>query len=327
LTNVETENLTRVFETKSRRVVALDRVNISVEKGEVFGLLGPNGAGKTTLIRVLTTLLLPTSGRVYVCGYDVVREAKKIRKIIGFSTSSERIGFDFVTARRNLWFFSQLYGISWGEANKRIEELAELLGFHDQLDRKLYMLTTGYKQRLNLARALINDPQVVFFDEPTNGMDVFSAKRVREILVREARVNSRTIFLATHNMFEAEEICDRVAIIDRGRILAVDSPENLKSSLDRPVYTLELGTESIQSVELTQLEGVTGGTMKVDAETGTTRLRVILEDEDALEKVVSILEARGLRVKDYERLDPTLEDVFVSLVGAGFSEREWKVEA
>ncbi|MCS7145445.1 MAG: ABC transporter ATP-binding protein [Nitrososphaerota archaeon] len=326
MANVEVESLTRVFETRSRRVLALDNVNLEVEKGEVFGLLGPNGAGKTTLIRILTTLLLPTSGRAVVGGFDVVKEAKKVRGIIGFSSSSERVGFDFVTARRNLWFFSQLYGVPKSEADRRIEELASLLEFQDQLDRKLYMLTTGYKQRLNLARALINDPTVVFFDEPTNGMDVFSAKKVRELFVREARVNSRTVFLATHNMFEAEEICDRVAIIDRGRILAVDTPENLKLTLDKPVVMLETDVAGASVGDPRTLDGVVGGTVKLDSESETANIRVILRDEDYLDKVVTLLERRGVKVLGYQRLEPTLEDVFISKVGAGFAERERSLE-
>jgi len=326
LANVVVENLTRVFETKSRKVLALDKVSLEVRSGEVFGLLGPNGAGKTTLIRILTTLLLPTSGRALVGGYDVVKEAKKVRGIIGFSSSSERVGFDFVTARRNLWFFSQLYGLSTSIANRRIEELAALLEFQDQLDRKLYTLTTGYRQRLNIARALINDPLVVFFDEPTNGMDVFSAKKVRELFVKEAKINSRTMFLATHNMFEAEEICDRVAIIDKGRILAIDTPENLKSSLSKPVVLFETDVAGAQIDDPTQLEGVVGGTIRVDDENETAKIRVILRDEIFLEKILDILEKRRVRVYNYQILEPTLEDVFISQVGAGFAERERSVE-
>lgn len=327
MANVVAENLTRIFETKSKKILALDNVNFEVQKGEVFGLLGPNGAGKTTLIRILTTLLLPTSGRALVGGYDVVKEAKKVRSIIGFSSSSERVGFDFVTARRNLWFFSQLYGTPMGEANRRIEELAALLEFQDQLDRKLYTLTTGYKQRLNIARAFINDPQVVFFDEPTNGMDVFSAKKVRELFVKEAKTNSRTILLATHNMFEAEEVCDRVAIIDRGRILAIDSPDNLKSSLSKPVVLLETDIAGASIRDPTQLEGVVGGTIKVDDENGSAKIRVILSDEDFLDKILRGLEKRRVRVFNYQRIEPTLEDVFISLVGSGFAERERGIEA
>ncbi len=327
MANVVAENLTRVFETKSGRLLALDSVSFEVQTGEVFGLLGPNGAGKTTLIRILTTLLLPTYGRALVGGFDVVKEAKKVRSIIGFSSSSERVGFDFVTARRNLWFFSQLYGTPTGEANRRIEELAALLEFQDQLDRKLYTLTTGYRQRLNIARAFINDPQVVFFDEPTNGMDVFSAKKVRELFVKEAKTNSRTIFLATHNMFEAEEVCDRVAIIDRGRILAIDSPENLKSSLSKPVVLFETDIAGASISDPTRLDGVVGGTIKVDNENETAKIRVILRDEDFLERVLQLLEKRGIRVFNYQRIEPTLEDVFISLVGAGFAERERGIEA
>jgi ABC-type multidrug transport system, ATPase component len=319
---VVTENLGRVFESKSGPVIALKSVNLRVRAGEVFGLLGPNGAGKTTLIRILTTLLLPTSGSAYVEGYDVVKEAKKVREIVGFVSSSEKVGFDFATARLNLWFFSQLYGVPRRVAMERIEALAEALHFKDQLDRRLYTFTTGYRQRLNIARAFIHDPHVVFLDEPTNGMDVMSAKTVRELLVHEAKTKLRTIFIATHNMFEAEEICDRVAIIDNGEILALDAPERLKSRLSDRVVLLETSTARIDLEEVLSVRGVRGGTLKVDGESGRARIRLVLNDETGLSHVIRLLESRNVKIFLHEFIEPTLEDVFVSLVGRGFAERE-----
>jgi ABC-2 type transport system ATP-binding protein len=322
---VVTEDLGRVFDSKKGPIVALGSVNLRVGEGEVFGLLGPNGAGKTTLIRILTTLLLPTSGRAYIDGYDVVTEAKKVREIIGLASSSERVGFDFATARMNLWFFSQLYGVSRTMAAERIKELAEVLHFRDQLDRKLYTLTTGYRQRLNIARAFIHDPHVVFLDEPTNGMDVQSAKTVRELLVREAKNRHKTIFIATHNMFEAEEICDRVAIIDRGEILALDAPERLKSRLTGRVVVLETSVGDIAAEELLAVDGVRGATAKMDGESERVRLRLVIDDEAALEHATRLIESRGMKVRQYEYIEPTLEDVFISLVGRGFAEREGEI--
>src|SRR5712664_247443 len=159
---VEVENLRREFKGKEGSVLALDGVDLKVREGEVFGVLGPNGAGKTTMIRILSTLLLPSSGSARVMGWDVAKQPEKVRPLISTASGAERAGYDYISARGNLWFFSQLYGLPSKVAKARLKELSQLLGLDDYLDRKVYMLATGYRQRVTIARAFINDPKIVF---------------------------------------------------------------------------------------------------------------------------------------------------------------------
>lgn len=320
--NLIADKITREFEVKGGKVIALNNVNLKALEGEVLGVLGPNGAGKTTLIRILSTLLLPTSGSAKVMGFDVVKEPEKVREVINMASGAERSGYDFISARKNLWFFSQLYGIPGDEANKRIEELAEELSFKEYLDSKFYSLSTGYKQRVTIARAFINKPSVVFLDEPTIGLDVMTAMSIREFLKRKARDERITILLATHNMPEVEAICDRVAIIDKGRIIAEGTPEALKSTLAVCAYAIEIKPIPVNLRFLEGVEGIKGYTMKADSERGTATLQIVLQDEELLESVLSILLKNGVKVLNRWRKEPTLEEVFVSYVGRGFRERE-----
>jgi ABC-2 type transport system ATP-binding protein len=321
----EVHDLRRLFQAKTGDVVALDSVNLQVSEGEVFGLLGPNGAGKTTLIRILSTLLLPTSGTATVAGYEVASEPEKVRPLINMASGAERAGYDFITARGNLWFFSQLYGISSDQAKQRISQLSSELDLDGYLDRRLYALSTGYRQRLTIARAFINDPKLVFMDEPTIGLDVMTARKIRDFLAAEAREAKRTIFLATHNMAETEAICNRVAIIDRGRILVCESPEVLKRNLGVPVFVFELSPPPSSLKILSSIEGVTGVTSTVDEERAVARVKLVVEDQEALERIKQEIGSQRLNVLSSWRQEPTLEEVFVRLVGRGFAEREMEI--
>jgi ABC-2 type transport system ATP-binding protein len=175
---VETRNLVRTFGKKKEAVKALDGVSVSIDEGEIFGLLGPNGAGKTTLIKVLTTLLLPTKGEAYVGGYNVVKEPNKVRKIINLVSGGETPGYGILTVKENLWFFSQLYGLPSSVAKEKSKQLMTDLDFEKYADTRMAKLSTGYKQRMSLARGLLNDPKILFLDEPTLGLDVLTAKRL-----------------------------------------------------------------------------------------------------------------------------------------------------
>jgi ABC-2 type transport system ATP-binding protein len=318
---VEVRSLRRVFKGKKKESVALEAVDLDINEGEIFGLLGPNGAGKTTLIRILTTLLLPTSGTARVCGFDVAKEPQKVRHLIGVASGSERPGYDFITARGNLWFFSQLYGIPTREANDRIERLSTLLGFHEQLDKKLYALSTGYRQRVTIARGFINEPRIVVMDEPTSGLDVITARTIREFMRDQSKGHGRTIFLATHNMTEGETICDRVAIIDRGRVIACDTPAALKRQVGRPVLVVEVGPpRSLQFVN--ELRGVSGVTSAVDDERQLVTMRILIEDDATEAEVKREIESRGMKVYASWKQEPTLEEVFIKFVGRGFAESD-----
>ena len=321
---VQVKGLGREFDSKEGKVTALNGVDLQVRKGEIFGVLGPNGAGKTTMIRILSTLLLPSSGKAEVMGFDVEKEPEKIRAVINMASGAERAGYDFISARGNLWFFSQLYGIPSDEAHKRINELSEMLGLPSYLDRKFYALSTGYKQRVTLVRAFINDPKVVFLDEPTIGLDVMTALSIREYILKQAKEHGRTILLATHNMAEVDAICNRVAIIDKGKILACDTPANLKRSLGAPSLVLEVSpVPPLGSLDsLMQLEGVKGFTSSVDSERGVSRIQVVVANDEVAQRVIESIRKSGMTVVSNWRQQATLEEVFVALVGRGFRERE-----
>jgi len=322
---VEVENLTREFETKEKKVVALNGLSLRVRRGEIFGVLGPNGAGKTTLIRILSTLLLPTSGIAKVMGYDVSTEPERVRAVINMASGSERAAYDFISARGNLWFFSQLYGLPSDVAKARIAELSKLLDLDEYLDRKFYTLSTGYRQRATIARAFINDPKIVFLDEPTIGLDVMTAMRIREFLVKQAKESGRTIFIATHNMAEVDAICTRVAIIDRGRILSSDTPSNLKRSLGAPALVMEVSPLPVDTSFLNGVGGVSGFTTSIDEERGVGRVQVVVEDEESASRVLEAVSSSRMKLISSWRQQTTLEEVFVSLVGRGFREREYEV--
>ncbi|MBI5650257.1 MAG: ABC transporter ATP-binding protein [Chloroflexi bacterium] len=236
--SIETQNLGRVYKVRDgkkkerKTLVALDNVNLQIERGELFGLLGPNGAGKTTLIKILTTLLAPTNGIARVAGYDVAREPQRVRPRINMVSGGESSGYGLLTVRENLWMFAQFYGIPTKQANQRIAELLAIVGLTDRINTKSSDLSTGLRQKMNIVRGFLTDPQVLFLDEPTLGLDVGASRDVRAFIRSwVTQDKSRTLLLTTHYMVEADELCDRVAIINQGRVLACDTPANLKRRL------------------------------------------------------------------------------------------------
>ncbi len=323
--SIETVDLTRTFKGPSNTTVkALDRVNIRVNQGEIFGLLGPNGAGKTTLIKILTTLLLPTEGDAYVAGFHVVKQASELRSFINLVSGGETPGYGILTTRENLWFFSQLYGLPRSIANLRIKELMDKLQFAEYASTRMHKLSSGYKQRLNLARGFINDPKVLFLDEPTLGLDVLSAKNLRQFVKDWVRNDTeKTLLLTTHYMAEAEEMCDRVAIIDQGKIVALDTPESLKNKLERRrTVKLEVRGSSSKFGDLKQFSGVLGVSQSQDIQSEISTLKVLVEDESVISEVISRISQSGSKVISVSKTEPTLEDVYISLVGRGFEESE-----
>jgi ABC-2 type transport system ATP-binding protein len=320
--SVEVSELKREFKGKGSPVIALDGVSLKVGEGEIFGVLGPNGAGKTTMIRILSTLLLPTGGWAKVMGFDVEHEPEKVRRVINMASGAEKAGYDFISAKRNLWFFSQLYGIPSDIAEKRIMELSEMLGLTKYLDRKFYALSTGYRQRATIARAFVNEPKVVFLDEPTIGLDVMTARSIREFLQEQARRSERTIILASHNMAEVEAICDRVAIIDKGKIIASGTPDDLKRSLGAPALVMEVSPPPSGFEMLSKVNGVKGFTSSTEEERGLSTVQIVVETDAAARAAEDAVKREGLKVVASWRKQATLEEVFVALVGKGFKERE-----
>jgi len=321
---IETKDLVRIFKSKNEIVKALDNVSISIEEGEIFGLLGPNGAGKTTLIKILTTLLLPTSGEAYVGGFNVVKESDKVRKVISLVSGGETPGYGILSVKENLWFFSQLYGLSSSVAKEEIKRLMTDLDFEKYAGTRMSKLSTGYKQRLNLARGLLSKPKILFLDEPTLGLDVLTAKKLREYIVDWAkRERKGTVLLTTHYMAEADEMCDRVAIIDRGRILACDSPFKLKENLkENVIVKMEVSSVRADFSFIDDVGGVVGYSQTRSIQTDTTTLKVMAHDESILSKITSKIEEQKLKILAINKAEPTLEDVYISLVGRGFEEEE-----
>src|SRR5450631_168155 len=239
---IDVRGITRVYKAKPNDVTALAGIDLQVAPGEFFGLLGPNGAGKTTLIKILTTLLLPSAGTARSCGFDVARETKQIRRIMHMVAGGEQSGYGILEARVQLWMFSQFYGLGAREGWRRVDELIHAVGLGEQRHQRVSTLSTGQRQKMNFARGLLNDPWVFFLDEPTLGLDVSAARSVRELMVGwRAAVPGRTVLLTTHYMAEADELCERIAIVDRGRILAIGSPAELKRRVQREsIFRLEL---------------------------------------------------------------------------------------
>ncbi|HEY8477127.1 MAG TPA: ABC transporter ATP-binding protein [Chloroflexota bacterium] len=307
---IRTERLRRVFGD----LVALDDVTLDVRPGELFGLLGPNGAGKTTLIRILTTLLLPTSGQALVDGIDVTRHPWEVRWRINLVSGDETAGYGLLTVRENLWLFSQLYGVPGRVAKQRIDALLDLVGLREKADARLYTLSSGMRQKMNIARGFVTNPRILFLDEPTLGLDVTSARDVRQYIRQWLETEpGRTVLLTTHLMHEAEELCHRVAIIHRGRILACDTPSSLKRRFqDASVFELEVQGAHGAPPRIPFLPGVR--VVHAAHDDGRARLVVSLADDALVARLVQALTDDGQRLLGLRKREPTLEDVFLRLV-------------
>jgi len=319
---VQTVDLRQEFRTRGigigagKTTVALDRVSLGISQGEIFGLLGRNGAGKTTLIKILTTLLAPTSGQAFVNGLDVTRQVIPVRRRIAMVSGGEQSGYGILTVREQLWMFAQLYGVPSRVAHKRIDELLEAVDLADQANQKIYALSTGMRQRINLCRALVSDPEILFLDEPTVGLDVEAARVVRNYVRSWMQQNPRrTVLLTTHYMFEADELCHRVAVINHGQIVAQGTTNDLKRDLQEHArFQLELAEWAPAFVErLRATEGVVDA--QAEAHKGRVELRLSLSREELIAPAMATLSEVGGRVLTLRRIEPTLEEAFVRLVG------------
>jgi ABC-2 type transport system ATP-binding protein len=325
---VDTDHLRRVYQTRGKNtdrktLVALDDITLQVPCGELFGLLGANGAGKTTLIKILTTLLAPTSGSARVAGHDVSREAHQIRPLINMVSGGESAGYGLLTVRENLWMFAQFYGIASADANRRIHELLEVFKMSDRINTKSSQLSTGLRQKMNIIRGFLTDPQVLFLDEPTLGLDVGASRDVRSFIRRWMDDDpTRTLLLTTHYMAEADELCERVAIINDGHVLACDRPSALKQSMS-PASTFRLETTPFDGAGVNALATVPGvRNVSHHAADGHTIVELILDQEKVIGAVIGAMEARGIGLHTLAKHEPTLEDVFVKLVGRSIAEVE-----
>jgi ABC-2 type transport system ATP-binding protein len=328
---IHARGVTRVYKAKPTPVTALAGVDLDVEPGEYFGLLGPNGAGKTTLIKILTTLLIPTSGTARIAGFDVIHETAKIRRVINMVAGGETSGYGLLTTREQLWMFSQFYGLTQRDGWRRVDELIEITGLSEQRDQKVRTLSTGQRQKLNFARGLLNDPWVLFLDEPTLGLDVAAARELREhTLAWKAAAPGRTLLLTTHYMVEAEQLCDRIAIVDRGKILALGTPAELRRRVQaESIFRIELDRlpDNGGVAAIGELPGVLSAIEADDsagdpAAADRVALKVALADDSALTSVVTAVAERGSHLVGLAKSEPSLEDVFVELVGRGFGDED-----
>jgi ABC-2 type transport system ATP-binding protein len=303
------QNLTKAFGD----FLAVDDITFDIKKGEIFGLLGPNGAGKSTTIRLLSTLTRPTKGVATIGGFDIVKQDNEVRKLIGI-VSEKMIMYNRLTARENLWFFGNLFGMPRKELNSRIEELLELVQLTKWAKAQVGTFSTGMKQKMNIIRALLNMPQVLFLDEPTLGLDPQSTVEIREFIRKLNREHNTTILITTHMMTEADLLCDRIGIIDHGKIVALDTSTNLKNSIagaNTTVLTLEITNltpgllATVRALEC----------VETVSQQNSSHLKIHAHGDGAFDSIIDTIRANKGNIVSIQNIQPTLEDVFLHITG------------
>ena len=305
---------TGTLRRRSRDVEAVRGVSFSIRAGELFGLLGPNGAGKTTTIKMLNTLLVPSGGSAHVLGFDVVRDARRVREQVGYVFGGDRGLYERLSALDNLRYFAELYGVEPRRQRARIDELLELVGLAGRERERVEGYSRGMRQRLHIARGLIHDPPVLFLDEPTIGVDPVGARELRA-LIASLTQGGKTVLLTTHYMFEADSLCDRIAVIANGEIVAQGTPQQLKARVEQSgvveVEVFGIDEESIRRIEL--LPDVLAVTVE---EQEQKQLLIVQTAPGAELTNVILAELRTVSVGRVASREPTLEDAYVQLVTA-----------
>jgi len=316
---IEVNHLKRIFRAKIgifrptiKEIPAVEDISFDIQHGELFGLLGPNGAGKTTTVKMLTTLLIPTAGSARVLGWDVVADAQEVRKHIGFIFGGERGLYWRLSAIDNLRYFASLYGVEPDVTKKRIPYLLELVGLKDRGNERVEGYSRGMKQRLHVARTLLHDPEVLFLDEPTIGLDPVGARDFRQV-IRDLRDAKKTILLTTHYMFEADALCNRVGVINKGELVALDSPANLKKFVS-DLNIIEIESFGIAQEKIDQLRKLSFiGSLSIQDQ--DQKQMLIIQTERGAEAVPEVMSVIGdQRVGKVIVREPTLEDAYVRLV-------------
>jgi ABC-2 type transport system ATP-binding protein len=291
---------------KYGELLAVDHINFAVKNGEIFGFLGPNGAGKTTTVRMFTGIIKPTSGEAYIMGYNIETETLQAKQLTGNVPEMSNAYVD-LSAWRNLIFSAELYGIPKHERAPRAEKLLKEFGLFERRDQRTKAFSKGMKQRLVICMALISDPQILFLDEPTSGLDVESTRIIKERL-RELNRNGATIFINTHNMEEANALCNKVAIINRGRIVMIESPEKLRNNI-RGLQSVEVLFN--KPVDPNVLLKHTGAN---DAKQVGDKVRLYTEDPDeVISSLSKLAKLSGMKILALNTLTPSLEDVFIKI--------------
>ncbi|MCX8196207.1 MAG: ATP-binding cassette domain-containing protein [Acidilobaceae archaeon] len=299
---------------KFGEVVAVREVSFKIRRGELYALLGPNGAGKTTTLKMLSTLLKPTSGDAYVMGYSVLREAEKVRRVIGV-VPQELTADDELTGYQNVYLQARLYGYSDAEARERTRKALETVGLTESASRRASTYSGGMRRKLEIAMSLVHDPPVIFLDEPTLGLDVQSRRAMWE-LIRQFKKEGRSMILTTHYMEEAEALADRVGIIDHGMLKAEGSPEELKGMLkwDKVYVELYRDEDADALAKEMRLAGL-------EARVDSSQVVVSMQGEEVLRKVIGLL--NGRRVKSINIVKPNLEEVFLEITGRRLREESF----
>lgn len=314
-------NFSSLIVGKKWETVALNRVSFSVDHGEVFGILGPNGSGKTTLIKILSNLVLPDSGAVFVEGINVARRpyaaAARLQTVL-----SESIGLEKrITARQNLSLFASLYSIPKLEAEKRIDELLEFFGLSEVADKTSQSFSTGMSRKLSVCRVLLSHASVIVFDEPTSGLDPASADDFRRLILEDlVKRQKKTIILATHNLVEARSICTRIALLDKGSLLAIGTPDEIRRTVEDNVHlTIMLGGSGGDLVELQGELAKLDGILSVDivSAEGAKEVRLIGRKDLDYPNVFALVSAQGWKVLSLDTSSPSLEDAFLKLTRKG----------
>jgi ABC-2 type transport system ATP-binding protein len=314
---IRVENLTKYY----GELLAVDHVSFTVHQGEVFGFLGPNGAGKTTTQRMLTTLLEPTEGRIVINGHDLAHDAYPVKLQMGLVPEESNV-YTELTAWDNLMFTARLYRVARSERAARAQELLETFGLWEKRDVKVDDFSKGMRRRLSIAMAVIHRPNLLFLDEPTPGLDAQSARAIRK-MVRRLNAEGTTVFLTTHQIEEANQLCDRVAIIDQGQIAAIDTPEQLKRAFQR-VQSVEVALEPEGSVHGEALAALPGVSTQVKM---GDKWRLYTEAPSALlPRLMEYANEHGLSVVSLSTLGPSLEDVFLEITGQQVGSVRHKVQ-
>ena len=334
---IVTRGLTKAFPARRRNLfevarrvpkrpafTALDGVDLEIRKGELFGLLGPNGAGKTTLVKILSTLLLPSQGDAMLAGLDVRKDADAIRKRVGVVLGGDRALYWRLTARENLWYFSQLYDMPGPQAREAIDRVLTEVGLTDRADDRVENYSKGMKQRLHIARGLLTNPDILLLDEPSIGLDPHAARAMRDLVRKLVTERGHTVVLTTHYLYEADELSDRIAVLHKGRIIAQGTPDELKAQhLDG--HALVVRVRNAPPDLAATLAAVSPDVRRLSANVearhdGTEAYRLVGElGEDDVATVADLVARSGARLVSLQLEEPTLEDTFVRLTGETLS--------
>ena len=308
LYSIETKSLTKSFGD----LIAVNDISFSVEKGEIFGFLGPNGAGKSTTMMIFTTLLKPTSGKALIAGFDVMKDAKHVRESIGFVQQETTVD-EYLTGRENLLLQAKLNHIPKNEINQRIDEVLELIELSDKQDQAVVTYSGGMRKRLDIAGGLLHHPKVLFLDEPTVGLDIQTRRKIWQYIKKIHVEFEMTIFVTTHYMEEADSLCDRIGIMDHGKIQVIDTPKNMKNDLGNEIISLVVDASNNHNLFLEELKKIEF-IKKINEDDSKITL-FTSNGTEVIPKIFQISSELKIKINSISLTQPTLDDVFISYTG------------